>query len=51
MMKKLKAILFVLLFLAASGFLLTGILMGWFMTDDTVIPPTCTEQGYTLRRG
>ena len=51
MMKKLKAILFVLLFLAASGFLLTGIFMGWFMTDDTVIPATCTEQGYTIRNG
>ena len=51
MMKKLRSVLFVLLFLAAAGFLLTGIMMGWFMTDDTVIPSTCTEQGYTLRRG
>ena len=45
------SIIFILLFLLCAGFLLTGIIMGWFMTKDTVVPPTCTEQGYTVRNG
>ncbi len=46
-----RSILFVFLFVLTSAFILTGIVMGWFVTKDTVIPPTCTDQGYTLRSG
>ena len=50
-MKKTAKLIFTLILIGAVGFVMCGILMDWFTTSDTVIPPTCTEQGYTLHRG
>ena len=50
-MKKHASIFFTLILLCAVGFIICGIMMDWFTTEDTVIKPTCTEQGYTLHRG
>jgi GH25 family lysozyme M1 (1,4-beta-N-acetylmuramidase)/rubredoxin len=50
-MKKHTSLFSILLLLCVVGFIICGIMMDWFTTEDTVIKPTCTEQGYTLHRG
>ena len=41
-------VLFLLLAAGAAVFVLCGIRLEWFVTWETVTPPTCTEDGYTL---
>jgi len=50
-MKKITRTLLILLALLLAGaaaFILCGMHFQWFDTYDTVTPPTCTEDGYTL---
>ena len=44
-------LLLLLLLAVAAAFVLLGMHFAWFTTEDTVVPPTCTEEGYTLHRG
>ena len=50
-MKKHTSLFLIFALLCAVAFIICGIMMDWFTTEDTVIEPTCTEQGYTLHRG
>lgn len=50
-MKKLSHFFSIFLLLCVVAFIVCGIMMDWFTTEDTLIEPTCTEQGYTLHRG
>lgn len=43
--------LLALLLVGAAAFVLCGMHLAWFDTYETVTPPTCTEDGYTLHHG